>query len=95
MDIIVTADAAANAKSLTPAKKSSGETSPLEDAISPSSKQLAEDAEREGCPEVRQKLIDSKLARKQAEEDRKKLANRIQKLKFEEEKVFFLRRLYF
>lgn len=71
----------------TPYKERSPGNSPLMDVISPATRKLVDEAEQEGCFEVRQKLIDSKLARRQAEEDRKKLANRIQMLKLEEQRV--------
>ncbi len=60
---------------------------PQEDSISPASKQLADDADREGHFEIRQRLVDSKMARREAEDERKKIANRIQMLRVEEQKV--------
>lgn len=39
---------------------------------------------------VREKLQDSRTARRQAEEDKRKLLNRIQLLKLEEQRVFMI-----
>ena len=49
-----------------------------------------EDYGREGDLEMRQQLLDSKMAKKRAQEDAKVLANRIALLKVEEAKVFII-----
>eukprot|EP00831_Metopus_contortus_P030738 TRINITY_DN2515_c0_g2_i4.p1 TRINITY_DN2515_c0_g2~~TRINITY_DN2515_c0_g2_i4.p1 ORF type:complete len:312 (+),score=95.12 TRINITY_DN2515_c0_g2_i4:72-1007(+) len=59
-----------------------------EDIIfSPATKGYIEEAERSGNLEIRQKFVESKFARKQAEQDRLLLMNRIALLKIEEQKA--------